>query len=55
LTSARSAEVSALSSYVEAKAALERAVGTTLQENQVMLDEARTGTVQRPSAPGTAK
>lgn len=55
LTSARSAEVSALSSYVEAKAALERAVGTTLQDNQVMLDEARTGTVQRPSAPETAK
>ena len=51
LTSARSAEVSALSSYVEAKAALQRAVGTTLQENQVMLDEARTGIVQHPAAP----
>jgi outer membrane protein len=50
LTSARSAEVSALSSYAEAKAALQRAAGTTLQENRVMLDEARTGAVQRPVA-----
>jgi outer membrane protein TolC len=55
LTSARSAELSALSSYIEAKSALQRAVGTTLLENQVILDEAREGSVARPSTPQTPK
>lgn len=53
LTAARSAEVSALSSYVEAKAALQRAVGTILDENGVSLDEALHGIVARPSLPPT--
>jgi outer membrane protein len=51
LTAARSAEVSALSSYVEAKAALQRAIGTILDDNGVRLDEALQGTVARPSLP----
>ncbi|MBV8549881.1 MAG: TolC family protein [Acidobacteriaceae bacterium] len=51
LTAARSAEVSALSSYVEAKATLQRAIGTILDENGVRLDEALRGTVERPSLP----
>jgi outer membrane protein len=51
LTAARSAEVSALSSYVEAKAALQRAVGTILDDNGVRLEEALQGTVARPSLP----
>jgi outer membrane protein TolC len=53
LTAARSAEVSALSSYVEAKAALQRAIGTILDENGVRLDEALQGSVARPSLPAT--
>jgi outer membrane protein TolC len=53
LIAARSAEVSALSSYVEAKAALQRAVGTILDENGVRLDEALHGIVARPSLPPT--
>jgi outer membrane protein len=51
LTGARSAEVSALSSYVEAKAALQRATATILDENGVRLDEALRGIVARPSLP----
>jgi outer membrane protein TolC len=51
LTAARSAEVSALSSYVEAKTALQRAIGTILDDNGVRLDEALKGTVARPSLP----
>jgi outer membrane protein TolC len=51
LTAARSAEVSALSSYVEAKAALQRAIGTILDDNGVRLDEALQGTVARPTLP----
>jgi outer membrane protein len=51
LTAARSAEVSALSSYVEARAALQRAIGTILDDNGVRLDEALQGTVARPSLP----
>jgi outer membrane protein len=53
LTATRSAEVSTLSNYVEAKAALQRAVGTILDENGVSLDEALHGTVTRPSLPPT--
>ena len=49
LTAARSAEVSALSSYVQAKAALQRAIGTILDENGVDLREALEGVVTKPS------
>jgi outer membrane protein TolC len=55
LTAARSAEVSALSGYVEAKAALQRATGTILDENGVRLDEALQGVVARPSLPPARK
>jgi outer membrane protein TolC len=55
LIAARSAEVSALSSYVEAKAALQRAIGTILDENGVRLDEASQGIVTRPSQPPPTK
>jgi outer membrane protein TolC len=51
LTAARSAEVSALSSYVESKAALQRAIGSILDDNGVRLDEALQGAVARPSGP----
>jgi outer membrane protein len=51
LTAARSAEASALSSYVQAKAALQRAIGTILDENGVRLQEALDGAVARPSTP----
>jgi outer membrane protein TolC len=53
LTAARSAEVSALNSYVEAKAALQRAVGTILDENGIRLDGGLQGVVARPSPPPT--
>jgi outer membrane protein len=55
LTAARSAEISALGSYVEAKAALQRAIGTILDENGVRLDEALQGVVSRPSLPPARK
>jgi outer membrane protein len=50
LTAARSAEISALGSYVQAKAALQRAMGTILDENHVNLREALDGVVTKPSA-----
>jgi len=43
---AKSAEVVARSSYVKAKAALERATGTILDENRVEIDAAVKGTVK---------
>ena len=49
LTAARSAEVSALSSYLQAKAALQRAIGTILDENGLNLREALDGVVTKPS------
>ncbi len=55
LISSRSAEVSALSSYVEAKAALQRAIGSTLLENGVILDEAQEGIIARPSRPSVPR
>lgn len=51
LTAARSAEVSALSSYVEAKAALQRATDTILDENGVRVDDVLHGIVASPSPP----
>lgn len=48
LAAAQSAEVSALASYVKARTALQRAVGTTLSDYGVILDEARQGAVPKP-------
>ena len=43
LAQARSAEVAARSSYVKARAALERAIGAILDENQISVDAAMKG------------
>ena len=43
LAQARSAEVAARSSYVKAEAALQRAMGTILDENQISLEAAIKG------------
>ena len=43
LAQARSAEVAARSSYVKARAALQRAMGTILDENQISLEAAIKG------------
>jgi outer membrane protein TolC len=43
LAQARSAEVAARSSYVKAKAALQRAMGTILEENKISVDSAIKG------------
>jgi outer membrane protein len=45
LAAAQSAEISALASYQKAKAALQRSVGTILDDYSVMMDEAVRGTV----------
>ena len=45
LAAAQSAEVSALGNYVKARAALQRALGTTLKDHNVELDNARKGTL----------
>jgi outer membrane protein TolC len=49
LAAARSAEVSAESSYLKAKIALQRAVGSILDDYGVVMAEAATGSVSRPS------
>jgi outer membrane protein TolC len=51
LAQARSAEISAASDYFKARIALERAAGTILTDNGVILSEAVTGQVARPSTP----
>ena len=51
LAQARSTEVIAMGDYAKAKAALDRALGTTLTSNNISLNEARTGIVNRPPAP----
>jgi outer membrane protein len=51
LTQARSAEISAATDYFKARIALERAAGTILTENGVILLEAVNGQVQRTSTP----
>jgi len=48
---AQSAEASALSNYMKAKAALGRAVGSLLADHDVQLPEARDGQVSRASLP----
>ncbi len=49
LASANGSVLAALSGYSNAKVALEQALGTTLEENQVSIDEAKSGKVERPS------
>jgi outer membrane protein TolC len=49
LASAGSAEVQALANYSHARIALDQALGATLEVNNISLDEALSGTVQRPS------
>lgn len=51
LAAAQSAEVSALASYVKARTALQRALGTTLTDHSIEFAEALEGTVGRPSQP----
>jgi outer membrane protein len=57
---ARSTEVAARGAYVKARTALERATGKTLENHNISLEEAQSGTVKRPPsaipagpAPGT--
>ncbi len=51
LAQARSTEVAAKGAYAKAKVALDRATASTLEVNQVSVQEARNGHVSRPSAP----
>ena len=48
LAQARSTEVAAQGTYAKARAALERATGLTLENNNVVMDEAYRGQVSRP-------
>ena len=49
LAQALSTEVAAKGAYVKAKIALQRAIGTILDENHVAIDEAYRGDVARPA------
>ena len=51
LAQARSTEVAAKGAYAKAKVALDRATASTLEVNQVSIQEARNGRVSRSSAP----
>lgn len=48
---ARSLEITSQNNYVKAKVELDRAVGRTLQENRISIEEAYTGKVSRPPDP----
>lgn len=50
LAQARSSEVAAKGAYAKAKLALDRATATTLEVNQVSIQEAQNGRVSRPAA-----
>jgi outer membrane protein TolC len=50
LAQARSTEVAAKGAYAKAKVALDRATASTLEVNQVSIQEAQNGRVSRPSA-----
>jgi outer membrane protein len=50
LAQARSTEVASKGAYVKAKIALERALGTILDDHHVTMDEAYRGSVSRPPA-----
>ena len=51
LAQARSTEVIALGDYAKARAALDRALGRTLDANNISLDEAEKGVITRPPSP----
>ena len=51
LAQARSTEVAARSAYSKAKVQLERAIGRTLENNNVQIDEAMRGLVMKPPTP----
>ena len=51
LAQAQSTEVAAKGAYAKAKIALDRATGSTLEVNEVSIQEARNGRVSRTSAP----
>jgi len=51
LAQAQSTEVSAKGAYAKAKVALDRATASTLEVNQVSVQDAQNGRVARPSAP----
>jgi len=51
LAQAQSTEVAAKGAYAKAKIALDRAIASTLEVNQVSIEEARNGRVSRTSAP----
>jgi outer membrane protein TolC len=53
LAAARSAEISALATYQKAKAALQRATGTILEDYRIVLNEAFRGTVTTARPPLT--
>jgi outer membrane protein len=57
LAQARSTEVASKGAYIKAKIALQRAIGTILDENHVAIDEAYRGNVTHPPGvlPGPAK
>jgi outer membrane protein len=50
LAAARSTEVASLADYINARIALDQAVGTTLEANHISIDEAREG-LKQPAAP----
>jgi len=51
LATAQAGEVAALSAYALARVELNRATGQTLENNNIMIDEATKGQVSRPPAP----
>jgi outer membrane protein TolC len=51
LSQARSSEVVAKSNYFKARAALDRALGASLEVNKISFDEAYRGQLSRPPAP----
>ncbi len=50
LSQARSTEIAARAAYAKARVGLERAIGMTLQDNNVSVEEGRTGRISRPPA-----
>lgn len=50
LVAAQSAEIAALVDFSNARVALDQTLGVTLEANQVSIDDARTGNVQRSSS-----
>jgi outer membrane protein TolC len=51
LALARSLEITSKNNYVKAKVELDRAVGRTLQENNISIEEAYTGKISKPADP----